>query len=375
MLDSSNKVNLKNHEIQTKIFLNSNNKSFRRISLPDCLLWLFLSFQELMMKINTTPIVLFGESINPGESKTINVEIARLHTTTKLNIPVIVRRSKIDGPVVLFSAGIHGDEINGVEIVRQVIRTKINKPKRGTIICIPIVNVFGFVNKSREFPDGRDLNRVFPGSKKGSLASRFAFHILTEIMTVVNYAVDFHAGGASRFNAPQIRIAPNNEALKNLADVFNAPFTLYSKNISGSFRSSSEKLNVKMLLFEGGKSLDINTSIADEGINGAKRLLAHLDMLDPKHSVPQQQSNTIYIEKSGWIRAKCSGLLHDYNMIGKFVKKGTVLAIITDPYGKFERKVKAPNDGYIINANHSPIVYEGDAIYHLSNAFDSEEGE
>ena len=328
-----------------------------------------------MMKINTTPIVLFGESINPGESKTINVEIARLHTTTKLNIPVIVRRSKIDGPVVLFSAGIHGDEINGVEIVRQVIRTKINKPKRGTIICIPIVNVFGFVNKSREFPDGRDLNRVFPGSKKGSLASRFAFHILTEIMTVVNYAVDFHAGGASRFNAPQIRIAPNNEALKNLADVFNAPFTLYSKNISGSFRSSSEKLNVKMLLFEGGKSLDINTSIADEGINGAKRLLAHLDMLDPKHSVPQQQSNTIYIEKSGWIRAKCSGLLHDYNMIGKFVKKGTVLAIITDPYGKFERKVKAPNDGYIINANHSPIVYEGDAIYHLSNAFDSEEGE
>ncbi|MFV5694320.1 succinylglutamate desuccinylase/aspartoacylase family protein [Flavobacterium sp. LB3P122] len=320
-----------------------------------------------MIKINTTPIVLFGESIIPGESKTINVEIARLHTTTKLNIPIIVRRSKIDGPVVLFSAGIHGDEINGVEIVRQLIHKKINKPKRGTIICIPIINVYGFVNKSREFPDGRDLNRVFPGSKTGSLASRFAFHILTEIMPIVEYAVDFHAGGASRFNAPQIRLTQNNEELKILADVFNAPFTLYSKNISGSFRSSSEKLHVKMLLFEGGKSLDINNAIADEGVNGVKRLLSHLDMLDPKHFVTKQKKPTIYIEKSGWIRAKCSGLLHDYETIGKFVKKGTILATITDPYGKFERKVKAPNDGYVINANHSPIVYEGDAIYHMSN--------
>ena len=327
-----------------------------------------------MIKTNPTPIVIFGESIIPGESKTINVEIARLHTTTKLNIPVIVRRSKIDGPVVLFSAGIHGDEINGVEIVRQLVHKKINRPKKGTIICIPIINVYGFVNKSREFPDGRDLNRVFPGSKTGSLASRFAFHILTEIMPIVNYAVDFHAGGASRFNAPQIRISPSNPELKLLADVFNAPFTLYSRNIIGSFRNSSERMDVKMLLFEGGKSLDINNAIADEGINGAKRLLSHLDMLDPKHTIVRQKSNTIYIEKSGWIRAKCSGLLHDYNTIGTFVQKGTTLATITDPYGKFERKVKAPNDGYVINANHSPIVYEGDAIYHLSNAF-GEEGE
>jgi len=122
-----------------------------------------------------------------------------------------------------------------------------------------------------------------------------------------------------------------------------------------------------MLLFEGGKSLDINNNIADEGVNGVKRLLAHLGMLDPKHTVVEQKHPTIYIEKSSWIRAKCSGLLHDNDTIGSYVKKGTVLATITDPFGKFERKVKAPNDGYIINANHSPIVYEGDAIYHLSN--------
>ncbi len=312
-------------------------------------------------------ITILGETILAGESKTIDMEIARLHTTTKLKIPVIIERSLIDGPVILFTAGIHGDEINGVEIVRQIIIQKINKPKTGTIICIPIVNMFGFVNKSREFPDGRDLNRVFPGSKTGSLASRFAHHILTEIMPIVDFAVDFHAGGASRFNAPQIRIAPNNSELKKLADIFDAPFTLYSKNIAGSFRNSSEKMKVKMLLFEGGKSLDINNSVAIEGINGVKRLLQHLDMLNKNHVAETQKNKTIYIEKSGWIRAKCSGLFHDNNLIGCFVEKGTILGKITDPFGKFEQKVKAPNNGYVINANHSPIVYEGDAIYHMSN--------
>ncbi|MEN9909322.1 MAG: hypothetical protein RLZZ540_2471 [Bacteroidota bacterium] len=322
---------------------------------------------------NTKPITILGETILPGESKTIDMEIAKLHNSAKLKIPIIIQRSKIDGPVVLFSAGIHGDEINGIEIVRQIITKKINKPKKGTIICIPIINMFGFINKSREFPDGRDLNRVFPGSKKGSLASQFAHHILTEIMPIVDYAVDFHAGGAGRFNAPQIRLEPNNDALKILADVFNAPFTLYSKNIAGSFRNSSQKSNVKMLLFEGGKSLDINDDIANIGLEGVKRFLEHLDMLDPKHKVNKNKEDSIYIEKSTWIRANHSGLLHNSNSIGTFVKKGMVLATITDPFGKFERKIKAPNDGYIINANHSPIVYQGDAIYHISKTLVNEQ--
>lgn len=315
---------------------------------------------------NIKPIIILGESILPGESKTIDMEIAKLHNTGELKIPIIIHRSKIDGPTVLFSAGIHGDEINGIEIVRQLITKKINIPKKGTIICIPIINMFGFLNKSRKFPDGRDLNRVFPGSKNGSLASRFAYHTITEIMPLVDYAVDFHAGGASRFNAPQIRLAVNNPELITLANAFNAPFTLFSKNVAGSFRNASHKLNVKMLLFEGGKSLNINPSVTDAGVQGTKRLLSHLDMLDSKQNIEETESETIYIEKSSWIRAQCSGLLHDNGCIGRYVQKGTLLAIITDPFGEFERTVNAPNDGYIINANLSPIVYQGDAIYHIS---------
>ena len=199
------------------------------------------------------------------------------------------------------------------------------------------------------------------------MASRFAHHILEEILPVVDYAVDFHAGGASRYNAPQIRLTPNNEELKKLADIFNAPFTLYSKNIVGSFRSSADKAGVKMLLFEGGKSLDINKSVASIAVDGVKRLLSHLEMLDDKHAVEIPNTKSIYIDKSGWLRAKCSGLFHDNNLIGTYVEKGAVLGLITDPFGKFEQKVKAPNNGYVINANHSPIVYEGDAIYHMSN--------
>ncbi|WP_264559925.1 succinylglutamate desuccinylase/aspartoacylase family protein [Flavobacterium sp. N2270] len=315
---------------------------------------------------NNNIIQLLGETILPGESKTIEVEIAKLHTMTKLKIPIIIERSKIEGPVVLFSAGLHGDEINGTEIVRQLIINKINKPKCGTIICIPIINIFGFVNQSRQFPDGRDLNRVFPGSKNGSLASRFAHFLVKDVIPVVDYAVDFHAGGASRFNAAQIRIIPNNAELKELAKVFNAPFTLYSKNIQGSFRNASTKLGVKMLLFEGGKSLDLNAEITEEGVDGAKRFLAHLDMLNPKKEANFTYDETLFIEKSNWIRAHFSGMFIGLIKAGSFVNKGDILATISDPFGKVEHKVKAPNDGYLINVNDAPIVYQGDAIFHIS---------
>ncbi|RTY90008.1 succinylglutamate desuccinylase/aspartoacylase family protein [Flavobacterium sp. RSP46] len=294
------------------------------------------------------------------------MEIAKLHTMTKLKIPIIVERSKINGPTVLFTAGLHGDEINGIEIVRQLIVQKINKPKTGTIICIPVINVFGFVNQSREFPDKRDLNRVFPGSKTGSLASRFAYNLLKEIIPHVDYVIDFHSGGASRFNAPQIRIVPNNPELKALSDIFSTSFTMFSKNIPGTFRNSCNKLGVKMLLFEGGKSIDINETVTQEGVEGSKRILHHLAMLNAKKKTIIPEKETIYIEKSVWVRAKYSGMFHGYTKIGNYVTKGQLLGSISDPYGKVEHKVKAPNSGYIFNVNDAPIVYQGDAIYHLS---------
>ncbi|WP_396198082.1 succinylglutamate desuccinylase/aspartoacylase family protein [Flavobacterium sp.] len=317
-------------------------------------------------------ITIFNETILPGKSKTINMQIGKLHTMTDLHIPIIVERSKKEGPVVLFTAGLHGDEINGTEIVRELIVKKINKPKRGTIICIPVINIFGFVNQTREFPDGRDLNRIFPGSKTGSLASQFAYYILKEIIPHIDYAIDFHAGGAQRFNAPQIRIVPNNAELKTLSDVFGAPFTLYSNNISGSFRSSCDKMNVKMLLFEGGKSVDINNGVTKEAVEGTKRFLTHFDMLKNKHEISKPHQ-TIYIETSDWIRANFSGMFHGLKQIGSYVTKGELLAKISDPFGKVSHKLKAPHAGYLINVNDAPIVYQGDAVFHISTKLENDE--
>ena len=316
--------------------------------------------------LSQEPLELLGQTILPGQSTTVNFNIANLYTATKVEVPVIVERSKEPGPTVLITAGIHGDEVNGVEVVRQIIARGINKPKRGTIICIPILNVFGFLTMNRYFPDGKDLNRVFPGSKNGSLASRFAYQFVNEILPYVDLCLDFHAGGADRFNAPQIRIEEGHEKLLELAKVFNAPFTLFSKNLKKTYRTMCSKMQIDMLLFEGGKSKNSNKDVAREGVEGTIRVLKHLNMLIENIEASEPKDATVMIHKSAWLRAKYSGLLHLKVPYGAYIEKGAFIATITDPYGTFRYKVKAPNSGYVINTNESPMVYQGDAIFHIT---------
>ncbi len=309
---------------------------------------------------------ILGESIPLGESREINFNVAKLHTTTSVEVPVIIERSKKHGPTILICAGIHGDEVNGVEIVRQIIAKEINKPKRGTIICIPVINIFGFLHMDREFPDGRDLNRMFPGTKSGSLASRVAYKLIHEIVPQVDLIMDFHTGGSDRFNAAQIRIVPNDSALEELSEVFGAPFVLYSKNLNKSFRNTCYKLGIPMLLFEGGKSFNFDTNITNTGVNGVKRVLNHLDMLHARFKISKPKKGCIFISESKWIRAKYSGMFRASAQINKAVNKGDIIGHITDPFGKFHHFVKAENSGYIFNVNEAPIVYKGDALFHIS---------
>lgn len=196
---------------------------------------------------------ILDEKIGLGESAELRFNVAKLHTQNTIDVPIIIERSKTPGPTVIITAGIHGDEVNGVEIVRQLIAKGINKPQKGTIICIPVINVFGFIHMDREFPDGRDLNRVFPGSKSGSLASRVAHKLIAEIVPHADLILDFHTGGADRFNSAQIRIIKGETKLNKLATIFGAPIVLYSKNMSKSFRNACYKLGKPILLFEGGK--------------------------------------------------------------------------------------------------------------------------
>lgn len=314
----------------------------------------------------TKQISILGTPILPGKSYELNFGVAKLHTASTIDVPIIVERSKKPGPTILFTAGIHGDEVNGVEIVRQLIAKGINKPKCGTVICIPIINIFGFINMKREFPDGRDLNRVFPGIKRGSLASRVAYRLVHDVVKEVDFVIDFHTGGSGRFNAPQIRIAKNNPKLDDWAKTFGAPFVLYSKNLKKSFRNTCFKLGIPMLLFEGGKSYHIDTTITNTGVNGAKRILHSFGMLNSKFKVSAPKKDCVFITSSKWQRADFSGMFKASVAINTKVIKDDIIGNVTDPYGKFNHFVKANYSGFIINVNESPIVYQGDALFHIT---------
>ncbi len=311
---------------------------------------------------------ILNTEIKPGKEYVLNMDIARLHTHTKIEVPVIINKAKEDGPIILFSAGIHGDEINGIEIVRQIITKKYNKPQRGCVICLPLLNVFGFLNQSREFPDGRDLNRVFPGSKSGSLASRFAYFLMHEIVPFVDICIDFHTGGADRFNITQLRINEGDEELLNLAKQFGTKFIKLGNGQDSTFRAAASKIGKKVILFEGGKSLYLSRSVTESGLRGAVRIMHHLKIRDFSSEIETYNipDSSVIIKDSTWIRAKHSGIFRLYASIGTYVKNGDVLGSISDPFGSFEKPVKAISDGYVISSNHSPIVNQGDALIHLT---------
>jgi predicted deacylase len=198
------------------------------------------------------------------------------------------------------------------------------------------------------------------------LASRFAYHITKELLPHVDLVMDFHTGGAQRYNAPHLRVSQLEVKSWEYAEVFNAPFLMHAKNIKKTFRATCSDLGKPYLLFEGGMSSHSDKKIATTAVNGALRVLSHLKMLPAGVDVPEVTSPSIIITESKWIRAKYSGLLHPKVECGKRVEKDEYIATITDPYGELRYKVKSPNAGYVINVNHSPLVYQGDAIFHIS---------
>lgn len=307
-------------------------------------------------------IDLNDAKIERGQTVQITHRIARLPTHTNIDIPIYVSRAKEKGPAMLIMAGLHGDEVNGIEIVRRIIVDGYHIPERGTVICIPVVNIYGFINFSREVPDGKDVNRSFPGRKTGSLASQVAHYLMSEIIPLVDYGIDFHTGGARRNNFPQIRTTLDDPENLELAKAFAAPFIINSRLRDRSLRKEAFKLKKRILVFEGGESLRLRKSAIDEGINGMLRVMKHLDLI---HAAPEAEHDPIIIDKTTWIRARVSGLYHSFVRNGEFVEKKRVVGLITDPFGEFEIKVKANANGYVIGINNNPVINRGDALLHI----------
>jgi predicted deacylase len=309
---------------------------------------------------------ILGREISPGESVELSMNVAKLHTHTPIQVPVIIERAEKDGPILLLMAGMHGDEINGMEIVRRVIRKKWHKPNAGTIICLPVFNIFGYLNIKRELPDGRDLNRSFPGSKNGSLASQFAYQFMKEIAPKVDVVIDFHTGSAQRSNCAQIRCVLTDAESVELAHVFDPPFIVNSKYIPKSVREALNKMGKKILLFEGGKTNSINEEIVEEGLLGIQRVLNHYGMRS--FNIGDNERSPTVIASSKWLRAQNAGVLRVTVANGDEVAKGDVLGLICDPFGNEEKKIKSPMDGHIICVNEAPLVNKGDAVFHIGKS-------
>jgi predicted deacylase len=307
-------------------------------------------------------ITINKQKIALGKQKVVNLNIARLPTYTSIDLPVLVYRAPKDGPVLLLTGGLHGDEINGVEIVRRMIESKQIMPDKGTVIAIPIVNIYGFIQNARGLPDGKDINRSFPGAKGGSLAKLLAYTLMKEIIPEINCGIDFHTGGAARSNYPQVRCSFKHAESKKLATAMGAPVMMNSSLITKSFRSAAHKKGKPILVFETGESLRYDEFGIEEGIHAAKRLMKHLGMI----SEAPDPNKTKTFTHSTWVRTKNAGLFISKAKLGEEFNKRQVLGAIKDPYGDLSSRVVAPKDGMVIGLNNCPVVNKGDALMHFA---------
>ena len=306
-------------------------------------------------------ITINGDSVGPGENKLLHIEIARLPTGTLIDIPVHIFNAKEAGPALLVQAGLHGDEINGVETLRRMLENNDFEISRGAVIVVPILNVFGFIHFSRDVPDGKDVNRSFPGRKSGSLASRIAYHYTQEILPQIDFGLDMHTGGGQRHNFPQIRYTEGDEISQRLATLFNAPFFFASNLISGSFRKEAHKMGKPIAVYEAGESMRFDQDAIEIGINGVKKVLSALGMIPDIFGSNQ----SISLEYRKWIRAPRAGMFIPEIKNGGSMKKGEILGVVTDTYAKKHKKIRAPFDGYVICINHQAVVNQGDALFHI----------
>ena len=321
------------------------------------------------VKNKNKPFEIGGQSIAPGQSGVINLELPSLYTMqAPLNMAVHVINGKEAGPTLLVSAAIHGDELNGVDIVRRLFKRKGLKRLKGTLVAIPIVNVFGIMQHSRYLPDGRDLNRSFPGSEQGSLTARLANAFTEQILSKCTHGIDLHTGGRNRTNLPQIRADLDDPTTLELALAFGVPAVVNSRLRDGSLRKTAGEMNIPFLLYEAGESLRFDAFSIRSGVNGIISVMRYLKMLPQSRG---KKPNSPYVaSSSSWVRAPTSGIFLNHQALGASVKQGEILGVISDPSNMFEDPqvaFEAPFDGIVIGHTQLPLVNEGDAVMHIAS--------
>ena len=316
--------------------------------------------------------IIANTEILRGTTTTINLELPKLYNTPT-NLPIRVIRGRKDGPIVFISAAIHGDELNGIEIIRRIRKVNILNKLKGTLILVPIVNVYGIMNLSRYLPDRRDLNRSFPGSIKGSLASRVAKIFFDEIVSRCDLGIDLHTASIHKSNLPQVRTNIDNEYTFKLAKSFEAPVILHSELRDGSLRSVAQDSGSPILLYEAGEALRFDEVCIRIGVKGIINVLREINMLP---TVSRKILKTpIITRNSNWIRTNESGMLRTIKALGDLVKKDEIIAFIDEPLGDDSFPIRSPFDGVIIGKSEIPLIQEGDAVFHIAKLKDLESAE
>ncbi len=312
-----------------------------------------------------TELKIADVAIYPGEKKRINLKVAKLYDLTQMEIPVQVIRGKEDGPILFVSAAIHGDEINGVEIISRLLKHKSLSKISGTLIAVPIVNIFGFNAKSRYLPDRRDLNRCFPGTQKGSLAAQIANTFMEEIVNKCTHGIDLHSAATHRDNLAQIRVALSDHPdLKRMAYSFGAPVIIDSKAAEGTLRAAT-KGKLAYMVFEGGRPLRFEDHITSAGLTGILNVMVELGML-PDSAKTKKKIQPSLANSTYWLRAPESGILHSKKKLGQAVKANEVLGYLTDAFGEQHQDIIANKAGIIIGQSILPLYNQGDAVYHIA---------
>ncbi len=324
-------------------------------------------------KKSLEPLIIGGQEIPMGETHTIYLNLARLYDFTELTMPVRIIRGKKPGPTIFVSASIHGDEVIGGEIIRRIIADKRLKHLSGTLILIPVVNVFGYNTMSRYLPDRRDLNRSFPGSPDGSLAGRVAHIFQKEILEKSDIGIDLHSATNQRRNLPQVRASLEDPETKKLALSFGAPVVIDSKLRDGSLRESARQMGVKMLVFEGGESLRVHETVVRSGVIGVFSVMREAGMLPADLVKPHVHLKPIVAKSSFWLRAEQSGVLRPRKNLGSAVRIGDRVATVTDVFGEQKIFLYAKAAGVIIGQNRLPQVSKGDPVYHIATFQDQAE--
>lgn len=313
--------------------------------------------------------IFAGEEIKPGTKKVILFPAPNINTQIKIDIPVHVFHGKKSGPKIFIISAIHGDELDSIEIIRRVHQRIDVKQLSGTLITVPVANIHGVIMQTRYLSDRRDLNRSFPGSKKGTLAARLAHGIMTAVVSQCDYGIDLHTGAYGRINMPQLRADFSTPGTKEFAQLFKAPVILDSKQRDGSLRQAASQLGIPLIVYEGGEALRFNEICIRAGVHGILNVLHHLKMQKFNHIPSSKKSKSVITDTSRWVRAPASGFVEPVReVLAEHVKKDELLAYVHDPFLiNPSIEIKAPFEGIVIGQALKPMTTEGDALFHIAS--------